>query len=190
MPSSSYENVLTPLLADAHELDIAHLSLRTGDRSRQWGIGSLNRAVVVTCLSAWEAYVEGVVKEAVESFRPDEPNRTIWQSINASTRSAVGRFNTPNVENVDRLLADSIGQQNVSAAWAWRNCTVQQARDRLTEAITLRHQIAHGVSPRPTVHNAYAQRLPMFFTRLGRSTDAAVRTYLVNELGVAHPWPA
>lgn len=189
MPSNAFAQFLIPLLNDAMEIEQAHQNLRTGLPGRQWGLGSLNRAAVVMCLSAWEAYVEELVKESVGSFRPLNPANTLWQSINADARSQIGRFNTPNVENVRRLIADTIGLQDVTVDWHWHNTTVQQARNRLTEAITHRHQIAHGVNPRPTIHNQYASRLPAFFTQIGRCTDRAVRNYLVNTIGVVNPWP-
>lgn len=190
MTSLAHDDYLLPLLDDARELDDAHRQLRTGQAGRQWGLGSLNRAVVVMCLSAWESYVEELVKEAVGSFRPHPTDRTIWQSINADALGQIGRFNTPNVDNVRRLIADTIGLQDVTRSWAWRNTTPAQAKDRLTKAINYRHQIAHGVNPRPTIHNAYSKELPGLFRRLGRATDAAVRDYLVSTLGVHNPWPA
>jgi hypothetical protein len=109
--------------------------------------------------------------------------------MNANARAQIGRFNTPNADNVRALLSDAIGFQDVTTHWQWHNNTPQQARDRLQEAIRLRHEIAHGVNPRPTIHNSYSSSLPGFFRRLGQATDAAVRTYLVDALGVANPWP-
>ena len=60
---------------------------------------------------------------------------------------------------------------------------------RLAAAMRLRHQIAHGVNPRPSVHNQYSSPLPDFFRRLGRATDDAVRNHLVNVIGLVNPWP-
>ncbi|MFW6106596.1 MAG: HEPN domain-containing protein [bacterium] len=190
MPSNAYSNVLLVLLEDAAELDDAHRELRTGQAGRQWRLGAINRAAVVMCLSAWEAYIEDVVVEAINSFQPAQPHPTRWQSLNADARGQIGRFNTPNVENVRRLVADTLGLQDVDQAWHWQNTTVIQARNRLTEAITFRHHVAHGVNPRPTIHNQYTHRLPGFFRRLDRATVDAVRDYLVNVLLVPNPWPA
>jgi len=189
MPSNAHDQYLLPLLGDATEIEQGHQNLRTGQPGRQWGLGALNRAAVVMCLSAWEAYIEELVKEAIVSFRPVNPANTLWQSINADARSQIGRFNTPNVENVRRLIADTLGLQDVTLYWHWNNTTVHQARQRLTEAITHRHQIAHGVNPRPTIHNNYASRLPALFKNLGLRTDRAVRDYLINTLGAPAPWP-
>jgi hypothetical protein len=95
MPSIAYEQYLLPLLNDAIEIEDAHKRLRTGNTGRQWGLGALNRAAVVMCLSSWEAYVEELVKESVASFKPSVPANTLWQSINADARAQIGRFNTP-----------------------------------------------------------------------------------------------
>ena len=190
MTSKAYNDYLLPLLEDAAEIEDAHRRLRTGTQGRQWKLGALNRAAIVMCLSAWEAYVEELVKESIDSFKPTVAANTLWQSINADARSQIGRFNTPNVDNVRRLIADTLGLQDVTQFWAWQNTTPQQACDRLKEAITHRHHVAHGVNPRPTIHNQYASRLPGFFKKLGLSTDLAVRAYLVNTLHVGSPWTA
>lgn len=52
-----------------------------------------------------------------------------------------------------------------------------------------RHEIAHGVNPRPVIDSHYSRPLPAFFRRLSEFTDGAVRTHLVGTLGVANPWP-
>ncbi len=52
MPSKAYRDHLVVLLSDAEELTKAHKKLRTGKPGRQWGLGSLNRAVVVSAVSA------------------------------------------------------------------------------------------------------------------------------------------
>jgi hypothetical protein len=190
MPSHAYSDYLIPLLDDAGELDRAHRRLRSGQRGRQWGLGSLNRAVVVMSVSAWEAYVEEVLREAVNVIHPPGTAITIWQSLNANAQTQIGRFNNPNLENTRRLLADCIGLQDVTACWSWQNNDPQRARSRLTEAIDFRHKVAHGVHPRPTIHNNYSKRLPGFFRQLGLCTDRGIRQYLVNSLNVPNPWPA
>ena len=191
MASNAYSNHLVVLLKDATELDAAHCQLRTGQVGRQWRLGALNRAVVVMCVSAWESYVEEVLRESLDASRPAPPTLMgNWPALNASARTQIGRFNNPNSQKVRELISDSIGLADVSQHWAWQNTTPQQARDRLDQALTLRHQIAHGVNPRPTIHNGHSSRLPGFFRILGKKTDHAIRDYLVNALGIAFPWPA
>ena len=189
MPSNAYSGHMLPLLDDPLELLAAHQSLRTGAPGRQYGLASLNRATVVLCVSAWEAYIEELVREAVEAIRPPGPAMGPWPALNATARSAIGRFNTPNTDQVRVLISDAIGLPDIQNHWVWRNCTPAQARTRLQRAMDYRHEVAHGVNPRPVVHHSYSSQLPPFFRRLGQCTDAAVRAYLVGTPGVANPWP-
>jgi hypothetical protein len=143
----------------------------------------------VISVSAWEAYIEELMRESIEALRPQNPPMGTWPSLKAAAHSQVGRFNNPNPNNVRSLIADSLGLQNISASWYWSGCDSVHATEKLAEALRLRHEIAHGVNPRPTVHNTYASWLPDFFRRLGQCTDAGVRDHLVNGLGVQNPWP-
>lgn len=181
---------LRELLKDAEELESAHGRLRTGRRGRQHKLASLNRAIVVVCVSAWEAYIEEPVRESVVAVRPAAPPTGQWSMHNAWVLGQLGRFNNPNMENVRMLLSDAVGLQDVHQSWVWRSCTSARAIQRLAAAMRLRHQIAHGVNPRPLVLNTYSSQLPDFFRRLGRATDQVVRRHLVSVIGLANPWPA
>ena len=189
MASLAFRDHLLSLLRDCDNLDDASGQLPLAIPGRPLRVAALNRAVVVTSVSAWEAYIEELVRESLVALRPPPPHLGLWPALNASIRSQLGRFNTPNADNVRMLISDAIGLQDVRASWAWQNCTSAQAVQRLTTAMTLRHQIAHGVNPRPIVATFYSSQLPDFFRRLGRCTDRAVRDHLVNVLGVANPWP-
>ena len=65
MASNAFTVHLEQLLGDADQLDKAHERLRTGRPGRQYGVAALNRAAVVMCVSAWEAYIEELVRESV-----------------------------------------------------------------------------------------------------------------------------
>jgi hypothetical protein len=189
LPSTAFSVHLSELLLDADELDAAHTQLRTGSPGRQYGLASLNRAAVVMSVSAWESYVEELMRESVQVPQPPAPPLGAWPALNAYVSGLLGNFNTPNPVNVGRLIRNCLGLANVDHSWNWQNCTSAQAVQRLTDAMTYRHQIAHGVNPRPTIHNYYSSQLPDFFRRLARCTDNAVRNHLVNVHGVATPWP-
>ena len=146
--------------------------------------------MVLACVSAWEAYIEELVRQSLDAIKPPAPPLGLWVPLNATIRGQLGRFNTPNTENVRLLMSDALGLPNVNRVWAWRNCTNQQAERRLKSVLDLRHEITHGVKPRPAVSNHYATSLPLFFERLALCTDAAVRDHLATTLGVADPWPA
>lgn len=134
--------------------------------------------------------MEQVVLEAVAAIRPTGGTSLgMWLVLQASAKSFIGRFNTPDVGNVKKLIADSLGFADVTASWSWKNCTVAQARQHLSKALKLRHEIAHGVQQRPAIRTRYATGLPKLFQRLGSRTDAAIRDYLVKTFGTVNPWP-
>ncbi len=190
MPSNALTGHLIPLLDDALDLDNAHSQLRTGRPGRPFRLAALNRSAVVMCLSAWEAYIDELVREALQALLPAGPSLGVWPIHNAWIRGQLGRFNTPSAENVRSILSDALGLPDIRPSWTWPPCTAAQAEQRLAHALRLRHEVAHGVHPRPAVVNQYSRQLPEFFRRLGRCTDAAVRNHLVGTHGVAHPWPA
>ena len=160
MPSNALSVHLDQLLRDATELDTIHTQLRTGLPGRQFGLASLNRAAVVTGVSAWESYVEELMRESLEALRPAAPPLGNWPALSAFILGELGRFNTPNAQNVANLINRCLGLANVRTSWRWRNCTPAQAEALLDEALALRHEIAHGVNPRPVIHNAYSNWLP------------------------------
>ena len=189
MPSNAYNDRLETVLADADEINTGHGTLRTGNPGRQFGLGALNRAVVVMCVSAWEAYVEEVVKECLGILRPAAPPLGVWPAHNASVRSQVGRFHNPNVQLTQTLIRDCIGIDDITQYWSWHRSSPERVRERLDEAIKFRHRVAHGETPRPIIHNQqYAGRLPDFFRRLGKKTDAGITSYLHDEFGIDTGW--
>ncbi len=180
---------LDQLLRDAVELDAIHAQLRTGVPGRQYGLASLNRAALVICVSAWESYVEELKRESLAALRPPTTALSHWPALSAFILGDLGRFHTPNAQNVANLINRCLGLPNVRTAWGWRNCTSAQAEILIDQALDLRHQIAHGVNPRPVIHNPYSNWLPGFVRRLARCTDEAVRNHLVGTHGLANPWP-
>ncbi len=190
MPSNAFNIHLNQLLADADELTAIHNNQRTGTAGRQYGVASLNRAAVVIAVSSWESYIEELVRESLQALQPTPPSSMgNWPALSAFILGELGRFNTPNSTNVINLLNRCLGLNDVSLAWRWQNCTSTQAISYLNDALTLRHEIAHGVNPRPTIHNTYANWLRFFVLRLARRTDNAIRSHLVNVHLVTNPWP-
>ena len=113
MPSSAFSVHLRQLLLDAEELDDAHIQLRTGSPGRQYGLASLNRAAVVMSVSAWESYLEELVRESIRALRPAAPPLGAWPALNAYVMGLLGNFNTPNPVNVERLIRNGLGLADV-----------------------------------------------------------------------------
>jgi hypothetical protein len=59
MPSTAFTQHLLVLLEDADELNDAHVQQRTGRPGRQWGLGAINRAVVVLCVQQTGILLDG-----------------------------------------------------------------------------------------------------------------------------------
>jgi hypothetical protein len=189
LPSNAFSVHLEELLMEAKELANIHRRLRTGKRGRQRGLSSLNRAALVMSVSAWESYVEELMRESLQALRPPAPPLSAWPALSAYVLGLLGRFNTPNQVNVEQLIRNCLSLADVYLSWAWQNCTSAQAVQRLKEVMTSRHEIAHGVNPRPIIHNETSAQLPDFFLRLAHCTDDAVRNQLITVHGVT-PWPA
>ncbi len=190
MPSSAYTDHLKPLLADARALIEAHTRLSDGGSLSSDKLRALPRAVVVMCVSAWEAYIEEVVREAVRVARPTAAPLGVWSALDSFVQKSADRFNTPNAENVRTLIANAIGLPDIRTVWSWVRYPPIRSSAELAVAMKFRHEIAHGVNPRPTVTHQYATKLPEFVRCLGSCTDRAIRVHLVAHFGVPNPWPA
>src|SRR3954454_16126166 len=99
---------LDQLLRDATELDTIHTQLRTGLPGRQYGLASLNRSAVVISVSAWESYVEELMRECLQVLRPPSGPTPPWTALNAYVLGLLGRFNTPSSANVPNLINNCI----------------------------------------------------------------------------------
>jgi hypothetical protein len=166
VPSVAYTGRLVPLLRDAEELDEAYTQLQAVPALQHFATAALNRAVVVMCISAWEAYVEELVRESLQTLQNPAPHPGLVQALDELLSDDLNRFNTPSAANVQAILRQTLGVPDVRRAWYWPGTTIAQASSALGQALNLRHQIAHGVHPRPVVHNHYSSQLPDFFRRL------------------------
>lgn len=123
-----------------------------GKRSREV---SINRAVVVVTVAAWQAAVQDMVLAAIEAGAPGPGSPLTDQTyaiLVGRVNESIGRFNTPNAENA-RALLRGIGF-DPRPYWTWSQMGGQgvgvitlQSQDverRMRDWLTLRHEIAHG----------------------------------------------
>jgi len=189
MPSSAFTVHLSQLLEDADDLDAAHRQFRAGSPSGRHRLAYLNRAAVVASVSAWESYIEELMRLCLEALRPPTPPLGAWPALSAFVLGLLSRFHTPNTANVSNLVNQALGLPNLHLSWTWPRCTSVQAVARLEHALNSRHQIAHGINPRPNVLNGYSSALPSFVRKLARCTDNAVRHHLIHTHHLTDPWP-
>lgn len=193
--SRARTSTFEPVMEDVRELQSVHMQLRTGERGRQWGLGGVNRGAVALILSAWEAYVEDVALECVDAIRPTMLATTppvwphdVWPALRSTTVSKVQQLHTPSAQNVRNLFRSALGLPDVTARWSWRGCSTSTTLTKFDGLLQLRHQIVHGVVPRPNVQYKYVLWAQLFIERVVARTDEVLREHLVANLGVAAPW--
>jgi hypothetical protein len=134
-------------MQDSQNLIAIHRELNPGP-GRVTRELSLNRAVVVLTVAAWQAFVQDVLEEALALMeRPKgDPGREHFLIVKASALTAAGNFSTPNAENTRKLLLH-VGFDPLPH-WAWKagpaTITPGVARERMNHWLGVRHAIAHG----------------------------------------------
>ena len=111
--SNAFTGHLLPLLRDTERLETVRDQLPVQRTGRLLSVTALNRARVGTCVSAWEAYIEELVRESLNVLRPAAPPLGLWPALHATIRGQLGRFNTPNTENIRLLISDALGLPDI-----------------------------------------------------------------------------
>jgi hypothetical protein len=174
-------------MKDPHNLIWIHQHSQTG-RGRRHRQPTLNRAAVVLAAAAWQAYVQDTAEAILASISvpPGQPGHALYALIRAATKTALGRFNTPNARNTLALF-DNVGF-DPTTSWAFsigtppRTYSAQQVRSEIDGWLDVRHKIAHGaqlpqralVSGRtqsgPSLYRSDAERCLEFFEAVVRVT--------------------
>lgn len=191
------------------QLVAIHARLQSG-RGRRHRQDAIHRAGVVLTVAAWQAYIEKVAIEALTKIeqrieREDDGTPTpVWIRASfkfrkPSVTKSVGDLNTPNSQNVWRLLDWSFGF-DPRPFWVWesprRHWDTRTFSDRTDAWLRIRHSIAHGNSlpenlswiknnagsPRLTL--ALLQECQRHFRELARRTDRAFIKFLRREYKV------
>jgi hypothetical protein len=173
---------------DPEHLVAIHRSLNKGP-GRRWREMTLNRAVVVLTVAAWQAYIEDLARAIVRTIQPAQGAQGygLWQLVKAATESALGRFNTPNADNVKQFLSN-VGFDPYPH-WSWgggpSTVTPGAAAQRINDWLRVRHTVAHGdelpavavidrtAGGNPTLTRENAETCMQLFTRLAETTTIA-----------------
>lgn len=210
MPSKALKSH-EELMNSVEELIVIHGRIQQG-KGRRHGQEALHRAGVVLTIAAWQSYIEKLCLETLglieNIFVGAIPPPPAWATSGyffrkPSVAKSVGDLNTPNSQNVIKLLDWSFGC-NPKANWVWvaphRNWTSQQFCDRTDEWLRIRHAIAHG--------NQLPQNLPWLrndggdvrlklsllkeckkhFEKKAALTDACLSDHLRGQYGIQTNW--
>lgn len=172
-------------MADSENLIAIHRELNQGPGRRTREM-SLNRAIVVLSVAAWQAYVQDLTAEALRAF--DVPagqhGRAVFLAVRADVKNAAHNFSTPNADNTRNLLL-RLGFDPWSA-WTWQegpqHVSANRARERMDQWLRVRHAIAHGHDELPDVPVLPA--LPSGHRTLRRDTAEACMNFFTRVVHV------
>lgn len=182
-----------------------HRDRRAGEQGRRYSEVSINRAVIVLEVAAWQAAVQDLVSAILDTARPQSGSSSVnqYNVITGPIRKAVGDFATPNAEKT-RALFVSAGFDPWDS-WTWSQMggrgagvvtvTPHVAAKRINEWMRVRHAIAHGAATlppvsvlesvrlggntsNPSIRLVDAEQCISFFSRLVRLTSNALATHL------------
>lgn len=146
-----------------------------------------------------KVFPNGVLTLASRDLRADKDERKVWELAGSGWKKIltkhkskvlekyIGTFNTPRAENIDRLFSDLIGLPNLSHEWHWRSKSPENAKQTLSDLITLRGSIAHRVATSSSVHKSSVEKAIKFIHRVSVISHNRVNTYLLLKTK-KRPW--
>lgn len=168
---------LAILLGVAHSFDramehcdnLVRVHQRAGgdSKGRRRDEVSVNRAIVVIAIAAWQAIVQDATRYILSQNMPapSDPNYGFARLLQGNVIGEIGKFSTPNAENSRKLL-QSVGF-DPRPYWTWTNGArgnretifkPHEVENQLRQWLSVRHAIAHGDEKMPEVEVLQAVR--------------------------------
>lgn len=138
----------------------------------------MSQSYVIHLVASWQSFLEDLVEFAYAGLAKNAENSILSQLAKARVYDAVKRFNTPNHENVDKLLKETLNIAKVTNCWSWTGMSIEQAKAVVNDLLKMRHRIAH---------TGYTEKLPTcdenfetmsYIFRIADLTEAYVLTQL------------
>jgi hypothetical protein len=141
----------------------------------------LKRAGLVMALTAWETYVEDLVREEVSSRLRVIDGSYVGKFVHARLNEELKRFHNPTSEKTKKLFHDYL-EVDVTASWAWQQIDPARAKKTLDELISKRGDAVHrskqtaaGAPPAPHfVKREELEKCIKFLKCLVEATDNAI----------------
>ncbi len=135
------------------EIHQKHGGPKQGKRDKET---TLNRAVVILTVAAWQAVVQDLTYACVDLSTPGptSPNLAMFNVLAGRVRKEVHEFATPNAENTRKLLTTA--GFDPRPHWTWtqpgRNGSqkAHQVEEKINGWLKIRHAIAHGHATLPS----------------------------------------
>ena len=103
-------------------------------------------------------------------------------------RKFTGTFNSPKPHNIDLLLKELIGLDDITSHWQWRGMQPALAISRLKDFVQLRGALAHSEEPAPVVNKADVIRSIGLLSGISVRSSNVVGEYCEGATGRS-PWP-
>lgn len=183
------------------------------NRGRRYQEVSIDRAIIVLAVAAWQAAVQDLTTALLDTARPTGPSPidiARYDTLTGPTRKAINDFATPNAENTRKLMTSA--GFDPQSLWTYETAggrgrprttwKPHMVSTRLNEWLKIRHALAHGhetlpvnqallavrnlgVSSNPTLQLKDAEGCIAFLNRLVRLTSVG----LASHLGVSIIYP-
>lgn len=186
-----------------------HSQVQTG-KGRRHRKEAIHRAGVVLIVAAWQAYIEKLTLEVLGFVERilNEPENPSWVKASFSFRKpavtkSVGDLNTPNSENVRRLLLWSFGfdpRPHGIYEEGPRQWSANEFCQRTDEWLRIRHAIAHGnnlpdnlpwlknEAGTPRLKLTLLRECERHFRKLAVLTDKAISEFMFNDYHLRLGW--
>lgn len=163
---------------------------------------ALSHAALAVLVSAWEAYLEELVREFYSNvYRPTDAGFASLHTVALTTATQNSKkFNTPNWDNARQLLISNTGY-DPHPDWAWPSARMStvDVKERLDQVLQVRHAFAHGFpipafdwTTTPTgatrLQGTDVVKLSSFFSHLVKRTDRGLKAHIGTRFGVLLAW--
>jgi len=181
-------------------IDVHH-SVGSGGSGRHYKEVSVNRAIVVLAVAAWQALVEDLTRALLDMNAPSGGmTRQTFDLLQGPVRNAIGRFATPNAEKTRELMLSA--GFDPRPHWRWTagigvgpvSRTPTEVASTINDWLQIRHCIAHGQTMKAlpvleavrlgrydpenlSIRLADARNCVAFFKKVGRTTGDALSAH-------------
>lgn len=142
----------------------------------------LKRAGLIMAMTAWETYVEDLLREASAKRLGALRNSDIADFVAGKLDEEIRRLHNPDYHKTIALFRDYAGV-DLTKYWSWNNCELETVKQRLGEYMSLRGDIVHRsrvVDPdAPNAHPVKKEDLEKaisFLKNLVEATEKALST--------------
>lgn len=174
MASSVALSRLQAELADLDDLDALTRLKTGGKRGPTQGIEVARRGAIMLLNSHFEAYLEGVLEEALKSINTGFDSTTLARD-----------FTTPRPDRIDRLFL-LLGIDRISQQISWNNAGNKAVRNAINELQSARNAIAHG-EQNAKATKSDVNRFRRYVEGFCSGVDKIVAERVTNMTGV-RPW--